>query len=31
MAILNTEDARNYRPLFALTSTPAFAVAAIDR
>jgi predicted transglutaminase-like cysteine proteinase len=28
MAILNTEDARNYRPLFALNSTPAFAVAA---
>ncbi|HMF27115.1 MAG TPA: transglutaminase-like cysteine peptidase [Pseudolabrys sp.] len=29
MAILNTEDARNYRPLFALTSTPA--VAAVNR
>jgi predicted transglutaminase-like cysteine proteinase len=31
MAILNTEDVRNYRPLFALVSTPAFAVAAVDR
>jgi predicted transglutaminase-like cysteine proteinase len=31
MAILNTEDARNYRPLFALNSNQAFAVAAIDR
>jgi len=31
MAILNTEDARNYRPLFALNSIRAFAVAAVDR
>ena len=31
MAILNTEDARNYRPLFALNSTWALAVAAVDR
>ena len=31
MAILNTEDARNYRPLFALNSTGALAVAAVDR
>jgi predicted transglutaminase-like cysteine proteinase len=31
MAILNTEDTRNYRPLFALNSTPALAVAAVDR
>jgi predicted transglutaminase-like cysteine proteinase len=30
-AILNTEDVRDYRPLFALNSTPAFAVAAADR
>ena len=31
MAIPNTEDVRNYRPLFALNSTPTFAVAAADR
>jgi hypothetical protein len=31
MAILNTEDARNYRPLFALNSTGTLAVAAVDR
>ena len=31
MAILNTEDARNYRPLFSLNSTRALAVAALDR
>jgi predicted transglutaminase-like cysteine proteinase len=31
MAILNTEDVRNYRPLFALNSTRALAVAAVDR
>jgi hypothetical protein len=31
MAILNAEDARNYRPLFALNSTRALAVAAVDR
>jgi predicted transglutaminase-like cysteine proteinase len=31
MAILNAEDARNYRPLFALNSTRALAVAAADR
>src|SRR5262245_35980275 len=31
MAILNTEDARDYRPLFALNATPALAVAAVDR
>ncbi|MFZ0353411.1 MAG: transglutaminase-like cysteine peptidase, partial [Pseudolabrys sp.] len=31
MAILNTEDARNYRPLFALNSTRVLAVAAVDR
>ena len=31
MAILNTEDARNYHPLFALNSTRALAVAAVDR
>jgi predicted transglutaminase-like cysteine proteinase len=31
MAILNTEDAGNYRPLFALNSTAALAVAAVDR
>ena len=31
MAILNTEDTRNYRPLFALNSAGALAVAAVDR
>jgi predicted transglutaminase-like cysteine proteinase len=31
MAILSTEDARNYRPLFALNSTRALAVAVVDR
>jgi predicted transglutaminase-like cysteine proteinase len=31
MAILNTEDARNYRPLFALNSIRALAVVAVDR
>ena len=31
MAIINTEDVRNYRPLFALNSTRAPAVAAVDR
>ena len=31
MAILNTEDVRNYRPLFALNSTRALAVAAVNR
>lgn len=31
MAILSTEDAGNYRPLFALNSTQAIAVAAVDR
>jgi predicted transglutaminase-like cysteine proteinase len=31
MAIPNTEDVRNYRPLFALNNTPTFAVAAADR
>src|SRR5215813_3933434 len=31
MAILSTEDARNYLPLFALNSTQAIAVAAVDR
>ena len=31
MAILNAEDAPNYRPLFALNSTRALAVAAVDR
>ena len=31
MAILNTEDVRNYRPLFALNSARALAVAALDR
>jgi predicted transglutaminase-like cysteine proteinase len=31
MSILNTEDARNYRPLFVLNGTRAFAVAAVNR
>jgi predicted transglutaminase-like cysteine proteinase len=31
MAILTAEDARNYHPLFALNSTRAIAVAAVDR
>ena len=31
MAILNTEDARDYRPLFAVNGTRALAVAAVDR
>src|SRR5262249_39140830 len=31
MSILNTEAARNYRPLFALNGTRAFGVAAVDR
>ena len=31
MVLLNTEDLRNYHPLFALSSTQAPAVAAIDR
>jgi hypothetical protein len=31
MAILNAEDARNYRPLFALNSTRALVVATVER